>query len=221
MARFSFPSTNQGPSYTSVSSIRNSPTPKFTEFGISGLTALYLRLPKSVYFLCGAYEKLNQALVVIYSCKLLISEMLMLQAVVTVSIKASCSILFLPGSCPIFWPCPLLEQVEMGCDWQLIVVCLCGIIFVHFKNARENLVLIIDFKQEKAMLSFTSKHLCSNSKFYRKDLKACLCICIKPKMIQLCPSQSPPLLLHCLGKSCSYGCSCEGESHMFKLAVQI
>lgn len=167
---------------------------------------------------------MNQALVVIYSCKLLISEMLMLQAAVTVSIKASCSIIFLPGSCPIFWPCLLLEQVEMGCDWQLIVICVCRIISVHFKNARENLVLIIDFKYEKAMLSFTSKHLCSSSKFYCKDVKACLCICTKPKMIQVCPSQSPPLLLHCPEKSCSYGivcCSCEGESHMFKLAVRI
>lgn len=52
------------------------------------------------FFSCGAYEKLNQAIVIIYSCKLLISEMLMLQAVVTVSIKASWSIIFLIGSCP-------------------------------------------------------------------------------------------------------------------------
>lgn len=137
MARLSLPSTNQGPNFTSVSSIRNRSMPKFTEFGISGLTAPHLQLPKSIYFLCGAYEKLNQALVVIYSCKLLISEMLMLQAVVTVSIKASCSIISLPGSCPIFWPCPLLEQVEMGCDWQLTVCCVRRIISVHFKNGPE------------------------------------------------------------------------------------
>lgn len=108
----------------------------------------------SQFISCGTYEKLNQAIVIIYSCKLLMSEMLMLQAVVTVSIKASCSIIFLTGSCPICWPRPLLEQIVMGCDWQIIVVCVYMIICVHFRNVRENAMLIIDFKQEKVMLSF-------------------------------------------------------------------
>lgn len=107
-----------------------------------------------------------------YSCKLLISEMLMLQPVVTVSIKASC-IIFLLGSCPIFWPCPFLE-VETGCDWQFIVACVCRIICVYYRNIRENAMLIIDFKRRKTMLPFTSKRVCSYSKFYCKNLKACV-----------------------------------------------
>lgn len=71
---------------------------------------------------CGAYEKLNQAMVIIYSCKLLISEMLMLQAVVTVSIKASWSIIFLTGSCPIFWPCSLPEKVMIDRSFLLVYI---------------------------------------------------------------------------------------------------
>lgn len=95
---------------------------------------------------CGAYEKLNQVIAIIYSCKLLISERLMLQAVVTVSIKASWSIIFLTGSCPIFWPCSLPEQVVMSCDWQIILACVYMIICIHFRNVRENATLNIDFK---------------------------------------------------------------------------
>lgn len=113
------------------------------------------------FVFCGAYEKLNQAIVIIYSCKLLISEMLMLQAVVTVSIKASWSIVFLTGSCPIFWPCSLPEKGMMSCDWQIILACVYMIICIHFRNFRENAMLNIDFKQEKAMLSFNHKHLSS------------------------------------------------------------
>lgn len=112
---------------------------------------------------CGAYEKLNQAIVIVYSCKLLISEMLMLQAVFTVSIKASWSIIFLIGSCPIFWPCSLPEEIVMSCDWQIILACVYMIICIHFRNVRENAMLNIDFKREKAMLSFNHKYLCSYS----------------------------------------------------------
>lgn len=59
MARLSLASTDLSPNLTFFKSIRNNSRPKFTEFRISELTAVYLQLPKSIYFLCGAYEKLS------------------------------------------------------------------------------------------------------------------------------------------------------------------
>lgn len=43
--------TDLSPTLTFVSSVRKSASPKFTEFGTSELTAVYLQLPESIYFL--------------------------------------------------------------------------------------------------------------------------------------------------------------------------
>lgn len=146
MARLYLTSTGLSPPLTPLSSFRNSTRPKFTKSGIS--ESLQCISSYLCWFVsCGAYEKLNRAIVIIYSCKLLISEMLTLQAVVTVSIKASWSIIFLIGSCPIFWPCSPPEKVVMSCDWQIILACVYMIICIPFRNVRENAVLNIDFKQ--------------------------------------------------------------------------
>lgn len=131
--------------------------------------------------------------------------MLILQAVVTVSTKASCNIIFLTSSCLIFWPCLLLEQVVMDCDW------FCIYDYLHsFWNVRENATLIIDFKQKKAMLSFNSKDLCSLSKFYFKNLTACVYPSAHSQKyfvrFQQRPSHSS--LCCCPEKSSSYGILC-------------